>query len=282
MLRKVFIGALLFVICVVPLYLITSVPRSHRLYVPEHDVLPYVRLLGRQAQLGHVRSYRYAADGGMTVRYFDRTYDLDAVRRVWFGISPFGSWHRPAPVFVSFEFADSQYLAISVEARREPGETYSPWLGMLRRYELMYVVADEPDVIGVRSVGYRDQVYLYPGKATPTQAAHLLETLLERAADLRRRPEYYHTLANNGATNLADAVNEVAPGRVPWSRALVMPALSDEYAFELGLLGLERRPAEVRTQYRVDQRARAANGASDFSQRIRHAVTPSRGSRDAF
>lgn len=272
MLRKAFIGALLCVICGLPLGLVTGVPRPDRRYGAEHEVLAVLRVTSRELRVHRARAFRYGVAGGATAAYYDARYDLDAVRRVWYGLSPFGSWRGPAHAFVSFEFADSRFLSISVEARREPGERYSPWLGMLRRYELIYVVGDEPDVIGSRAVAKGEPVYLYPGRATPAQAARLLETLLRRAAELQVRPEYYHTLANNCATNLADAVNAITPGRVPWNRALVLPGFSDEFAYRLGLLALAKPPAEVRGHYRVEERARAAYGAQDFSTAIRQGL----------
>jgi hypothetical protein len=251
---------------------VTSVPRTDRSYVREQEIMPEVRVAGREVLVLHARAFRYAADGTVSGDYHAASYDLNAVRGLWFGLSPFGAWRGPAHAFLSFEFADGRFLAVSVEARKEGGESYSPWLGMLRRYELMYVLADEPDVIGVRSVRNGDPVYLYPGRATPAQASRLLELLLRRADELRTRPEYYHTLSNNCATNLADAVNGVAPGRVPWSHALLLPGFSDDYAYELGLLALERPPSEVRERYRVDELARSANGRSDFSLAIRRVL----------
>jgi hypothetical protein len=272
--RKAFIGALLLVICALPLGLITSVPRTDRAYVSEQEILPAVRLLGRQLLIRHARSFRYQPDGKANPGYFNAAYDLDSVRRVWFGLSPFGSWQGPAHAFLSFEFADGRFLAISVEARKEEGESYSPWRGLLRGYELMYVVADEVDVIGLRSVVYRDPVYLYPGRATPAQAAQLLQVLLLRAEELRSAPEYYNTLTNNCATNLAAAVNGISPGRVPWNHALLLPGFSDEFAYELGLLALDRPPAAVRERYRVDEVARRTYSAPGFSLALRRAIPP--------
>lgn len=272
MLRKAFIGALLLVICALPLGLVTSVPRTDRNYESEQEILPAVRVLGRQLLIRHARSFRYQPDGTATPGYFNAAYDLDSVRRVWFGLSPFGSWQGPAHAFLSFEFADARFLAISVEARKEQGESYSPWRGLLRGYELMYVVADEADVIGLRSVVHRDPVYLYPGRATPAQAGELLQALLRRADELRSAPEYYNTLTNNCATNLADAVNGVSPGRLPWNHALLLPGFSAEFAHERGLLALDRPPAEVREQYRVDELARRAYSGPGFSAAIRRAI----------
>ena len=47
-------------------------------------------------------------------------------------------------------------MAVSVEIRKEKGESFSPWRGLLREYELMYVVGDERDVIRLRTNYRRD------------------------------------------------------------------------------------------------------------------------------
>ena len=248
----------------------TSVPRGERTYVPEQAVLPRIERRGDSVRIAGVRAFRYAADTVLRRQYVTREHDLGAVRAVWYAVSPFASWRGPAHAFLSFEFADSTYLSVSVEARKEVGENYSPVRGLLRRYELMYVIGDEADVIGLRTNGWGDPVYLYPTTATPEQARRLLERLLERAAALSERPEYYNTVTNNCATNLADALNAIAPRRVPWHVSLVLPGYSDMYAWRRGLLAIEGSPESVRERYRINARALAA-GEGDFSRVIRRA-----------
>ena len=266
--RKLFIAALLFVICVLPLGMLTSIPRQKRSYVPEQAVLARSSREGTWVRIRDVRSFRHDS-AAAEPHYVDRRYDLAAVEQVWFGLSPFAEWQGPAHAFVSFEFETGEFLTISVEARKEVGEDYSPVRGLARQYELMYVIADERDAIGLRTHVWQDPVYLYPGRATPQQARQLLVALLQRAEQVRRRPEYYNTLTNNCATNLADAVNEIAPRRLGWSHALLLPGYSDTFAWEQGLLAIEDSPDRVRERYRVNGRAEAAWGRPDFSAAIR-------------
>ncbi len=244
-------------------------PRTGLEYVPEQDVMPEVRFEGGRAHVANVRAFTYDGDSVAERRYVDRVYDLDAVRRVWFGLSPFASWRGPAHAFLSFEFADSRFLAVSVEARKEVGEIYSPARGLARRFELMLVIGDEADVIGLRTQVYDDPVYLYPARATPAQARELLETLLLRAEQLRTEPEFYNTIWNNCATNLADAINDVTPDRIRWNRGLVLPGYSDAWAARIGLLDIDGDLDQVRETYRINERARAAYGRDDFSLAIR-------------
>ena len=76
-------------------------------------------------------------------------------------------WMGPAfaHVIMSFDFGDHNYLAISIEARKKKGIRHSNIKGFFKQYELIYIVADERDVIGLRT-NYRnnppEHVYRYP------------------------------------------------------------------------------------------------------------------------
>jgi Domain of unknown function (DUF4105) len=70
---------------------------------------------------------------------------------------------------LSFGFAGKDYLAVSIETRKERGESYSTLAGFFRNYELYYVIADERDVIRVRT-NYRqpqEDVFYLPDQRTP-------------------------------------------------------------------------------------------------------------------
>lgn len=248
-------------------------PADARTYVPDQSVMPTIEFGGDSVvRVRGLRAFTFDADSVLERRWVDRSYALDDVRRVWYVLSPFASWRGPAHALLSFEMADSQFVSISVEARKEIGEAYSPVRGMLRSYELMLVIGEESDVVGLRTQVYGDPVYLYPARATPEQARALFVALLRRADQLRVEPEFYNTAFNNCATNLADAINEVTPGRVDWNRALVLPGYSDEWAARIGLLELDGELDDVRERYRIDARARRAYGRADFSLAIRNGI----------
>jgi hypothetical protein len=245
-------------------------PSNDRVWAPEQARLPHVRFAGDSVWIANVRDFRWGADSSVVPGWEDRAYDLRGLRRVYFVLSPFArAWRGPAHSFLSFEFDDGTHLAVSVEARRELGEDYAPLRGALRGYELLYVLGEERDLIGLRAVMWHDPVYLYPARATPQQVRRLLRTVLERARRLETRPEFYNTVTSNCATNLADAVNQVAPHRIRMAYALVLPGYADVLAYRLGLLDTTLPLAEARRRCRIDARARAAAAAPDFSARIR-------------
>lgn len=245
-------------------------PTHDRAWRPEQARLPHITFDGGRVHVGNVRDFTFRSATDFTPAYRDRTYDLDKLQRVWFVLSPFSrEWRGPAHSFLTFGFSDGQYVSISVEARREAGEPYSIWKGALRQYELMYVIGEERDVIGVRAVTQDDPVYLYPARATPQQARALFVAMLNRAREIERAPVFYNTLTNNCTTNILDPVNALLDNDIPVGPGIILPGYSDKLALERGLIDTELPLEQARAAFQVNERARAAIHLPDFSARIR-------------
>ncbi|MGH7630137.1 MAG: DUF4105 domain-containing protein [Gemmatimonadales bacterium] len=245
-------------------------PSNERAWSADHALLPRASFDGSRVGIVGVRNFRYGADGGVEPGYEERTYDLDRLDSVWFVLVPFsGRWRVPAHSFVSFGFGDSQFVGISVEARREADETYGVLPGLFRRYELMYVIADERDLLLRRVLHDRDQVYLYPVSASPEKARELFVAMVQRANALAGRPEFYNTLTNNCTSNLVEHVNAIAPGRIPAGWRTLLPGYADEVALELGLIEGGGSLEDARRRYRVNDRAVRHAADPAFSLRIR-------------
>jgi hypothetical protein len=245
-------------------------PRADREWIPEHAVPAEVRIDGRVAHVRNVRDFRYRTRHEFIPGYANRAYDLDKISSVWYVLTPFSDdWRGPAHSFVSFGFADSQFVAISVEARREPGETYDAVTGLFKRFELMYVVGDERDLIGQRAAFDSDKVYLYPIKASPDRMRAMFVAMLQRANALRDHPEFYNTLTNNCTSNVVSHVNQIAPRTVPAGIKTTLPGYTDEVAHRLGLIDSDLDIARARARYLINAQARRFINDSLFSFRIR-------------
>ena len=235
--------------------------------------MAHMGLRGDSVYVSRVRNFSYTAEEAFTVAYDDRRYDLNKLESVWFIVTPFSKrWRGPAHTFVSFGFADSQYVAISVEARREPGETYGPLTGLFRQFELIYIVGDERDLIGSRAVYGGYDVYLYPIRASRERIRALFLEMVARSNALATRPEFYNTLTNNCTSNVVDHVNHIVPRAVPHGIKTILPGYADEVAYSLGLIDNSISLDEARRRYRVNDQARQFAAAPDFSLRIRGAT----------
>ena len=245
-------------------------PSAERRWAEDQSVLPEAVFEGSRVTIRGVRAFRWTSATAYTAAWEDRSYDLDQVATAWYVLVPFSEkWRGPAHAFVSFGFDDGRYLAISVEARREAGESYGVLAGMLRRFELLYVVGDERDLVGRRAVYDGNDVFLYPVRADRAVVRAVLVAMRERANALRQRPEFYNTFTNNCTLNLVRHVNALSPGRIPGSWRIVLPGYSDEVALGLGLIDSTGPVAAARERFRINARARAALDAPDFSRRIR-------------
>lgn len=203
-------------------------------------------------------------------RWEARTFDLAGLDSVWLAVAPFSEgWRGLAHIFVTFGFADGQRVAISVEARRGPGEGYSVLAGVMHRYQVLYVVGTERDLIGRRVWDAEGPVYLYPIRATPAAIRTLFTSMLDRAVALGEHPEFYNTLTNNCTSNLIAHVQPLVRERIPSAWLSVMPGYSDAVAHRLGLIADDADLATERLRYRIPPAARAALDSADFSSQIR-------------
>jgi hypothetical protein len=246
-------------------------PSNDRPWQSDVAVLPSATVDGNQITLHNVRNFTYRSELDYTPGYYDKQVKLDEL----VGVDLIATyWMGPsiAHVFLSFAFADGQHVAVSIETRKEVGESYSTLNGFFRQYELYYVVADERDVIGLRT-NYRqdppEQVYLYRLQGDLENARRLFMAYIERINQLHERPEFYNTLTTNCTTSIWMST-QVNAQHVPFSWKLLASGYVPEFLYEQGrLLGSERPFAELQRDALINDRAQAAGDSAQFSQLIR-------------
>ena len=244
-------------------------PSNNRDWTPDQAVMPWAEIDGQRMTVHNIRRCEYRSADDYDVAWFDQAFDLERLESVDFIVVPFNDLPGVAHTMLSFGFDDGQQLGVSVEIRKERGEAYSPVRGFLRQYELMYVVADEQDLILKQALHYLCDVYVYRSTATPAQARDLLVDVMGRANELRRKPEFYNTLTNNCTTNIRQHVNRLVPGRVPYDWRVLLPGYSDRMAYDLGLIRSVGSFADTRARAKVNYLAYRHESAPDFSRKIR-------------
>jgi hypothetical protein len=265
--RKI-LYTLIAVVGICLIWLFAHQPSNDRDWAVDQSVLPSAEFLDNEIMIRNIRNFEYRSTTDYIPQYYDKTFDLDDLTSVYYLVEPFGSIGA-AHTFVSFGFDDKDFISISIEIRKEKGESFSPWKGLLRQYELMYVVADERDVVKLRSNFRKDPVYLYPVNTTKENMQTIFIAMLERANKLKEAPEFYNTLTNTCTTNIVAHVNDITPNRVPWDLRLLLPENSDELAYELGLIDNSMTLEEAREKYLINERAEKYADHSDFSVKIR-------------
>jgi hypothetical protein len=243
-------------------------PSNTRDWAPDQAELARVEEHLPFVTIRNMRNFSYRSETDYERAYYDKTLDLRQLDSAWFFVEPFGKGGA-AHTFVSFGFGDRDFVAISVEIRKEKGESFSALRGLLRRYEIMYVVGDERDLVKLRTNYRNDLVYLYRIRSTPERLQKTFLSMLRRAEELRARPEFYNTLTNNCTNNLVRHVNEISPRRVPFSPAVLLSASSDRLAYDLGLIDTDRSFEETKNGALINDSARHHAEDAEFSRKIR-------------
>ncbi len=245
-------------------------PSNDRNWNDDQKILPTAEIRGNMVSINNIRNFSYASTTSYKADYYDKTFDVNKIKKVWYIVEPFSGIPGSAHTFLSFEFEGDQFVSISVEIRKEKGETYHPVKGLFNKYELMYVIADERDVIKLRSNYRKDLVYVYPIKTTTDKAQELFLDMVTRANDLSQRPEFYNTITNTCTTNIVRHVDKITPNKVPlFNLRILLPANSDKLAYELGLIDTDLSFESARRRYFINDKALKYASNSDFSIKIR-------------
>lgn len=242
-------------------------PSNDRDWLPEVAALPRVDIDGDRVTVHNVRNFEWRSESRFTEHWETRTYDLSQLRGIDFYLSYWGS-PNIAHTVASWDFGDGKPLAISIETRKEVGEAYSAVLGFFRQFELYYVVADERDVIGVRTNHRNETVRRYRLQTPPDVARAILLDYLEEINRLAEEPRWYNAMTHNCTTTIRHHVRHVAPGN-PFNWRILVNGHLDELGYMRGNIDNTLPFEEVRARADITERARAAGNAPDFSDRIR-------------
>jgi hypothetical protein len=246
---------------------VSIAPSHNRNWRPEVAVMPRAIIDGDRVHLTGVRNFDYRSRNDFTVRHEEREVQLSHLVALDFYVSYF----LEGPVghtFLSFIFDNAPPLSISIETRPEVGEGFAPVASMFKQFELIYVVGSERDIVGVRTNHRGEPTYLYRLNTSADDARRLLLVYLARINELADRPEFYHLLSNSCTINIIRYANAAGrSGRLDIRH--VLNGLIDSYLYRSGRLDTTLPFDELRRRALINDAARAADDAPDFSERIR-------------
>ncbi len=287
-LAKILLTLILFVVVTYTILGIFTSPLNTRDWSIDQSVLPYAEISATSSNLIHIkniRNYSYTSTSEYTPNYYDKTFDLSKLKKVYYIVEPFTGFKGSAHTFLSFEFesvasttvsstnsiaTSNDFLTVSVEIRKEKGESFSALKGLFNQYEIMYVLADERDAVKLRTNFRKDDVYVYPVKTTKEKASALFLDIIERVNTLHTTPEFYNTAYNTCTTNIMRHANTITPSKIPLSYKVLLPAYSDELAFDLGMIDTTAQSLEeARSKYKINEKALLYADDVDFSNKIR-------------
>jgi hypothetical protein len=245
-------------------------PSNDRDWQRDVSRTPTAERQGTAVTVHDVRDFGYRTETDFTERWENRTYDLDRV----VGLDLFICYWGPtlyAHTILSWDFEGAPPLAASIETRKEKGESYSAARGFFRQFELVYVLADERDVVRLRTDLRGEQVFLYRLDTSPAGARALLEQYLVEANALATQPAWYNAFTDNCTTAIWRNVRALSPEN-PFDWRLVANGHLDRMLYERGRVDSSLPFAELRQRSDVTERAKACGSRLDFSRCIREGL----------
>jgi len=250
-------------------------PNDARDWQPDVAQTAWAEVKGDEVTIHNVRNCDYRSGTDFTVRWETRTVRLSHLTGVDLAINYWGSEIMAHPI-ASFQFSDAPPLCFSIETRREVGEDYSAIGGFYRRYELIYIVADERDVFRLRTNFHTgEDIYLYRMTLTPEQARERFMEYIAALNQIHERPKWYNAVTANCTTSIRNQRD--ASRRSVWDWRILVNGYADEMLYEQGSLVTGGMPfAELKKHALINETARAANDDPNFSERIRVHLPPAK------
>lgn len=245
-------------------------PSNERDWLTDVAIPAHAEIKDNLVTVRNIRNFDYRSETDYTPGYYDKTFDLNKLKSVDM-IAVYWMGPAIAHTILSFGFEGGDQLAISIETRKEKNEEYSTVNGFFRQYELFYVVADERDVIRLRT-NYRkdppEQVHIYRVHGPLENGRRLFMHYMQRLNDLHGRPEFYNTLTDNCTTGIWTNTR-INPGHLPLSWKILASGYVPEYLFESDRLAPGVPFEKLQQLGHVNERAQAADQSDDFSRLIR-------------
>ena len=261
------LGAVFLAFALVLTWWFTLKPSNDGNWQPDVAQLAWADINGDEFTFHNVRNCDYRTDTDYTPHWETRTVRLSQITGIDLAIDYWGSPWIAHPI-VSFQFADAPPLCFSIETRKTVGQSYSTICGLYRQYALIYLVADERDVIRLRTNYRHEDIYLYHTTVPPARARERFLEYVRSLNALRTQPRWYNAITTNCTTSIRS--QRPSNERVPWDWRILLNGKADELLYKNGALVTGRLPfGQLKAQSLINARAKRADTSPDFSQLIR-------------
>ena len=214
--------------------------------------LPHGEFDGDLVTIHDIRNFDFRSNEDFTPAYYDRTYNIQELTSIDLILSYWDGNTNIAHFIMSFGFRDEEYLAVSIETRREVGELWSTYGGFFKQYELMIILGDERDLLGQRTGFRNEEVYVYPTSLDPEEGRQVFRNVIERVNRLQRKPAWYNTITTNCLTSFEPMVHEYRRSK-GFDIRRYLNGHSDEMAYENGVFTTDLSFRDFKARHHINQ-----------------------------
>lgn len=221
------------------------------------------------AVIDNVRHFKWNSRDDFEPSWVKQAYYLDRLDSLDLIIEPLGDSNWFAHTMLSFGFGPELRVVISVEARRELGESFSLIGGLYKQFEIFYQINQERDALTLRALEDDANLYIYPVKASPEFIRELFVDMIMEANRLTDEPQFYHSLRANCTTKLFEHINRQLDEPVSYQREILFPSRAGKLLHEMGRMDTELDYDAAKMRFRSIDRVRRFADDPAFSRKIR-------------
>lgn len=246
-------------------------PSNDRSWQPEFARTGWTEIAGDRVTFHQFRNFDYTRDGQVTERWETRSVHLSNLRGADLFLDAFGGALIAHPI-ASFDFGPEGRVALSVETRRERGESFSVFGGLYKKFELQYLFGSEEDFVRVRTNVRHEPVYLYKIGGSYDRVTDFFLDSVAAQNRLRDQPKFYNVISANCTTSLRQQSAVEHRIRADWR--LICNGKLDEMIYQHGGMAASAQLpfAELRRRSLINERAAAAHDDPDFCAAIRRGL----------
>lgn len=216
--------------------ILSRTPSHERVWEIGQERTPTVTVTDDELTVQNFRDFTWTGELEADGLYRTKTFTISDLTNVDIIISHFHWFEGIAHIMFAFNFTDDEPLIVSVETRREAGEEFSPFWGMLRQFEIIYVLGSARDIVGARLGVREERVYRFPTVLTPDESRAFLLALIEDTNSLAADPAFYHTITDNCTNLVTNRLADTTRFDIPPSWRVTLPGYLPKLLFEIGLI----------------------------------------------
>jgi hypothetical protein len=243
-------------------------PSNQGDWQPDVAQLAHAEIDGDIVTLHNVRDCDYRSVTDYDTHWKTRTVRLSQITGIDLFVCTWGSPYMAHPI-ASFQFADAPPICFSIETRKKNGQSYSAIGGLYRQYTLIYTVAEEKDLVRLRTNFRSNQdCYLYRLNITPQHARERFLEYIKAMNRLHDHPRWYNAITTNCTTAIRQQRN--AAKRLPFDWRMLVNGKGDEMLYERRFIHTGNLAfPELKRRSRINDAAHACENLDLFSQEIR-------------
>lgn len=232
--------------------------------------LPHVDQDGSSITVYDIRDFDYQTQTEFTPHYYNKHFDIEQLNEVNYILSYWDGNLAVAHTMLSFGFISGEHLVVSLETRLAKNQPQSGLNGLFKQYEAIYILADEADILRLRTNYRKEQVFVYPMNLTPVVRKAVLMRIVERVNQLYQQPEFYNTLTHNCFTGLQSDLRSITNSsqRALFDYRWFLNGYSDEMLYGNGKVQTDLSFIEAKQFFHINQYAESST-KENFSRLIR-------------